>query len=272
MTLNSRNRLMKWYSLGSLLLLVVCGALFIHHVVVKEPLNLPYTELNLMPTSARDFFSSLFTDYSYASLASITILAIYVPLVCWIISYVFEKTQSPEVLYFLGFLIGCHTEIFRFLIPLFNLWSGYSSGLILIGKVVFAGRLLTVMSLMFSSIFSSDDKIQEADKNLLIALTISMFFSYTVAIDTRSIHESIMVNTVFQNSFAIMRICLVVMTIISFILKGRKKNVVPYIILIAGYTIMIQTSTLGGAFAGMVMFISGTKYYFQTLHNYYLWK
>ncbi|MCR4713402.1 MAG: hypothetical protein K5751_03375 [Treponemataceae bacterium] len=272
MTLNYRNRLMKTVSIISFSQLIVFAALFIYRYATEKTIPFEYTALTFDTSSVKLFIETLIQPYSFAALAATAILAVYTPVTCMVISYVFEKTQSPEILYFLGFLVGCMIETFRLCIPLFDLWNGYSEFLIYIGKLVFAGRILTVLSLLFSAVFSSDDKIQEADRNLIIAVVVSVVFATAVGIDTRTILPSMMVNTSFQSFFTFARIFIAAMTVIAFLFNKKTKTMLSYAVLFSGYICLTISENIITTTLGFILLWIGTETYFRGLHNYYLWK
>jgi len=263
---------MKTVSIISLSQLIVFAALFVYRYATGTTIPFEFASLSFDTSSPKTFMGALVEPYSYAALATIATLAIYTPVVSTIVRYVFEKTQSPEILYFLGFLAGCMVETFRLCIPLFDLWNGYSKFLTYIGKLVFAGRILTVLSLLFSAVFSSDDKIQEADKNLIIAIVVSAVFGTAVGIDTRTIMPSMMVNTSFQSFFMFARIFIAVVTVFAFLLNKKAKTMISYIMLFSGYMCLTLASNILTAAIGFILLWVGTETYFRGLHNYYLWK
>ena len=263
---------MKALSIVSFSQLIVFVALFVYRLVAEHTIQFEFSTLEISEITASSVMKAAFQPYSYASLAAIATLALYTPVVSTVVRYVFEKTQSPEILYFTGFLTGCMVETFRLCIPLFNLWGGYSDFIIFTGKLVLAGRILAGMSLLFSAIFSSDDKIQEADKNLVIAIAISVALAAATAVDTRTILPSIMVQTSYHSILMFVRIFLAVMTALAFMLSGKIKTMISYILLFAGYMCLTLSDTLFLTALGLLLFGIGTKVYLQQLHNYYLWK
>ena len=263
---------MKTVSIISLSQLIVFAALFLHRFITGNTIPFEFTSLTFDTSSVHAFMGTLVTPYSYSALAATALLAVYTPLTCMIVNYVFEKTQSPEILYFLGFLAGCMVETFRLCIPLFDLWNGYSKFLIYIGKLVFAGRILSVLSLLFSAVFSADDKIQEADRNLIIAIVISVVFATAVGIDTRTILPSMMVNTSFQSFFMFARIFIAAVTVIAYLFNKKVKTMFSYVLLFSGYMCLTLASNILTAALGCIFMWIGTETYFKGLHNYYLWK
>lgn len=272
MTLNSRNRLMRGLSTISLSQFIIFAAYFLYRIFSKQHIIFEFSTINFDTSSLGTIAHFLLQPYSYAALIAITGLAIYTPLTCMIVTYVFEKTQSPEVFYFLGFLAGCMLETLRLCIPLFNLWQGYSDFLIYTGKFVFAGRLLSVLSLLFSAFFSADDKIQEADRNIIIAMAIAFVFAAAVAIDSRTILPSIMVKTSFHKIFIFMFFFLAFMTVIAFLLNKKFKSTICYILLFSGYSCLIFSDNILATGIGIILLLTGTISYFKVLHTYYLWK
>lgn len=267
---------MKALSIVSFSQLIVFAVLFVYRIATDNAIQFDFSTLNIAHdsdgVSARTVIKAAFQPYSYASLAAIAALAIYTPLASTIVRYVFEKTQSPEILYFTGFMTGCMVEVYRLCIPLFSLWGGYSEFLIFTGKIVLAGRILAGMSLLLSAIFSSDDKIQEADKNIVIAIAVSVALAAATAVDTRTILPSIMVRTSYQSVLTFVRIFIAVMTAFAFLLSGKVRTMFSYILLFSGYFCLTVSDNIFLTALGLLLFGFGTKVYLQQLHNYYLWK
>ena len=263
---------MRAFSTISISQFIIFAAFFLVRILMGNSIHFEFTELNFDTTSVQSVIHSLFQPYSYAALGALVILSIYPPITCMTVTYVFEKTQSPEVLYFLGFLAGCMVETLRLCIPLFNLWGGYSDFLIYIGKVVFAGRIITVLSLLFSSVFSADDKIQEADRNVVIALAVALVMAAASAIDTRTILPSIMVRASYHRLFAFVYFFLAGATVFAFIFNKKIKSMISYVLLFSGYTCLTLSNCIFPSVAGLFLLWVGTVSYFRGLHTYYLWK
>lgn len=270
MTLSSRNKLLFGFSIFASIFLSI---LFLYTAIrffVGNPISLPADIESVISFSSIKNF--IFNTNSLVAFCGIIFLEIYAPIVCFIVYYSFEKTQSSEIIFFAGFLCGCILECFRLCIPLFNLWNGYSTALIYIGKAAFAGRIMTTLSFLFAAIFSSDTQIQEADKKLLFITCGAAVFAYITPVNSGIILPSVMVEIGYGKLFAIILTIISIITFFIFLFTNQQKIIIGYTLLFTGYSLLILSSSFILIFFGALLLTVGTYLYISRLHNYYLWK
>lgn len=268
MTLDSRNRLFKILFIVSTSLL----GLLALTAITRYFLGLPVTLRDFDYSSINGFIPFLLSSLPYAALVSTIIISFYAPITSYLVRYSFEKTQSAEIIYFSVFLIGCLCEVFSLAIPVFSLWDSYSYLLLFIGRGAFAGRLLTVFSFLFAALFSKESQIQEADRNVIIVIFLSVLFSAIIPVDTRTISNAMVVKTGFNSTFSAAKICLTVITFLTFFFTDRKLTGVGYLILYGSYAILLTGSSALTTLIGAIGLYAGTKIYLNEIHMYYLWK
>ena len=114
MTIKTRNRLIIFFSIFSLILLLGMSSLFVISLISNK--FVPATEHTY--TLFQNFF---LTKFNFLTVViSIFVFLMYVSVSFLYINFEFEKTQSTEIIYFSLFLIGCLTESFRLFIPCLN--------------------------------------------------------------------------------------------------------------------------------------------------------
>lgn len=268
MTLTARNRLFKILFIVSASLLGLLALTAVLRILINQPVSLPSYDF----FSITGVISFLFTPMSYAALLSTIFISVYAPITSFLVRYSFEKTQSAEIIYFSVFLIGCLCEVFSLAIPVFSLWDSYSYLLLFIGRGAFAGRLLTVFSFLFAALFSKENQIQEADRNVVIVIFLAVLFAAIIPVDARTISTAMMVNTGFTTTFTAAKICLSVITFFTFFFTDRKRTGFGYLILYGGYAILITGSSPFTTILGSICLFIGTKIYLNEIHTYYLWK
>ena len=114
MTLVFRNKLLLVLLSILILFLLVTGIYFVYAIVTKGL---------FIPTEVRrliDLPNILFFRYNFfAAIGSSFILFLYSMVTMYICYRNFEKTQAAEIIYFVGFCIGCALEGFRIWSPFF---------------------------------------------------------------------------------------------------------------------------------------------------------
>ncbi|WP_407428588.1 hypothetical protein [Treponema sp.] len=209
---------------------------------------------------------------------SFVVLILYVPFCFYIILKYFENTQTTEIIFFTGFLIGCLLELFRFLTLSMNLWQTFSNSLIFSGKMVLFGRTLTILSFACASLFSDTSQRQDVERNYIIMTTASIVFAALIPMNTAKISSNGLVLEGFLKLINIMRLILTVLVFISFYIHGIQKNNFEYknlafsfLILIAGYSLLVLTDSFLFLLTGTSLLLGGTYWYFKNLHKIYMW-
>ena len=268
MTLISRNKITLGFGIfcGAVILLFLGLFLFNFYNGKITPLPDHFSFQNF---SLKSF---LFDNYSVFSVISIVYLGIFSFTTTIVIRYSFEKTQSPEIIFFIGFLISCLFEYFRLLIPLYNLWESYSRLLIFIGKGCFACRLISLFCFLFSALFSDDIQSQTTEKTLLIIAIVSWIFVEFLPINTGTVNQSINPASGFSQIFEVIQFVIFFLTCISMIFYSKSRYTLSYVYLIIGYFSLVYATNFFLCFIGIILLSFGTFKYLQKIHNYYLWQ
>lgn len=267
MTLISRNKFLTIFCIGCGIILISILSLFAYKFFTHSPMNLP-DNFSFENFSVKKL---LFSSYTIFPIIAISFLGTFALITSCLIKYSFEKTQSPEIIYFIGFLFGCLLETTRLLIPILNLWTSYSIATIFIGKAVFTGRLTVVFSLLFASIFPRDAQNQEPERNLLFIFIFSLIFAVFIPIDSGTIRSSVMPQIGFNTLFICIFSFIFVLSCVSLFFTERKKLLIPYMMLILGYIFLVFSSNLILLILGIVLSTYGAYSYLGKIHNHYLW-
>lgn len=275
MTLKSRNRLFLAFFIISLVCSLVYASFYIYALVTKRVVPPEGTVRPLALFEGRVLFSYSFV----ASLISITLFIVYVPIGMFVLLSGFEKTQSIEVIYFSGFLIGCFTEGIRIILPLFGLWKTYTSLFIFTGRLVFAGRVLASLSLLFAAIFSETEQRQNVERNYIVLIVVSALLGMLTPLDTASIVSTCTVKWGYAKMFNAMRllifICTMITTVINAITKDSvelKENAVGYALLLSGYSLLLAADNYFILIIATILFGIGNVLYLRSIHTLYLWR
>jgi hypothetical protein len=275
MTLNTRNHFIFAFAVFSSIMvgLFIIGLVFTFFTTPIDTIPAVRYESNI------SFSGILFANHSIFALLNIVILIIYVPVLSFVIYFGFEKTQAPELFYYLIFLLGCLTNIFCLLIPIYKLWTGYSSILLFAGKANFFGEIITVLSFLALGVYTSEEKNHDTDKNMTILIMVSLIFSVIVPINNKDIQYALRVPFGYDNIVNFIRVIAIILTTFTLCLTGYKKDskdlifiAVGFLCTSMGYFLLLKTANLFWSITGLILLTVGTILFLKRLHKYYMWK
>ncbi len=220
-------------------------------------------------------FAALNYDYN-SILASIFTLLIYAILTLLYMRISFEKTQSNELVYFTMFIIGVFCEGVRLLFPLMDLWHTNTSFTIFLSKIVIFGRAISVGSILFSSLFSSNEYRQYTEQNLILIILAGIFFAKIMPLNSMSTTPIGHLDWAFGSLLRIIQLVIFMVGILAMILKefiADSKIKIPVMTLVFyfGYLQICDSYCWLNYGIGTAMCFTGTFYYLKNLHNYYMW-
>ncbi|MCQ2242177.1 hypothetical protein [Treponema sp.] len=267
MTIKTRNRIYLFLSLAGAFSLFAYTALFIYAAfnnLLESPEN---------PLRAETFFSFNFQ----ASLASILFLGASSPAIAFFILRGFEKTSSLEILFFIGVIISGIAEETRLLIPVLNLWNSSSKLLIFLGRIGVIARVLTPLSLLFSSLFSSSDQLENAERNIFFLFAISCAFGFFYPINSNEITSNCTVLYGMKTLFGVIRILILVTTVITTFINSNmsgnfREDIHGYgkclgmILFSAGDIVLLLCDSVPVLTIGIILYSTGCTLYLKEMH------
>lgn len=272
MTLKTRNRLMTVFSVLSILSLIGILSLLISNIANGTfKTNFGY-----------DFFSltelSFFKPSEKAVLFSFIILQFYIPITILFLYFKFEKTQSSLIILFSFFLLGNQLEISRFYIALFNLKQTYSYIYLLLGNSALLGKIISLFSFFLIALESKKSQKLDVEIDLIIILTLSIFVTVCIPLNTSSITKTFGIKYGFSNTVLVLFVTILLLTVITFIFSYREtenksilKFLVSYLFIIIGVHVLTDSDILFFILLGAALLITGTNLYMKALHKMYLW-
>ena len=273
MTLKTRNQLLNFFFIASVVAVAVTLIFFIISITRGTIITPP--DYRIPPILAR---LPLAKPHFIALMLSFAILMLYIPVCFFMILHYFENTQTSEIIFFTGFLIGALAELSRFLTICFGLWQTFSNILIFSGKIVLFGRTIIPLSFVCASLFSDTSQRQDVERNYMILVLASIVFAIVIPMNTARISSTGLVTEGFMVLINILRILLALVAFFSFFTHGIKKNNADYkqiaysfLLLIAGYAGVVSADTLLLLIPGTVLLFFGTYQYLKNLHKMYMW-
>ena len=212
----------------------------------------------------------------YIIFAGITIEIIYVCITSKIIYHSFEKTQAPDIAFFLIFLVACLCDSTRFIIPVFNIAGTYSQFLLKIGNIHLFARLLAPLALMGNTVLCTDDFAQDTDRNCLIIIIIALFFSEIIPLNTAVILPNYCVSYGYVKAIRFFSFLIIILSSIYLYVNNKRNEyrqimTLGFIMLSIGYTLMFYCYNILLFSAGVLFLGFGTNTYLNEVHKHYLW-
>lgn len=270
MKIKTRNHFITFLmilSLGMLILNAILVGYTIYQKSFVFPANNPYVHF-------QNFFITKFNYYAVVASIFASLIYIYVSLL--FIDVEFEKTQSTEILYLAAYLLGFLMEFHRLMFPILNLWSDCTRVTAILSRALIFGRVLAPLSLLFTIIYSNFESRQYVEQNILILTALSIFIAVTLPLNTNTILPTGIIKFGLGNLLPIIQIVTLAVAGLSLIIKGIQNHYQPrlvfgFILMIIGYGLLIDGSSILSASIGTITAFTGTFLYLKTLHKQYLW-
>ncbi len=270
MTLKARNRYIFSYAVLSTLLTAGIFILFAYNTFFSG--SSPNSKYSFQP----DHFS-LFSGCSEAVIAGIFLMTLYLPVSGFFLHAHFEKTPSTEISFFLLFLLGSTSEYFRILIPLFHSAGTYSQMLIFIGKSLFWGRTVSLISLLLVGIYGDPEHRVRIEQIILISTALMMFLAMQLPVNNSVITKAFSIPCGYSKIIYGFYGILSVLTVLIFILKGKETENPGYyrigvysIVIIIAKHIVTASDVFFLILTGMILLCFATFRYLEAIHKMYV--
>ncbi len=206
----------------------------------------------------------------------IFILMTYVCITIMIIHHNFEKTQAPDIVYFLLFLFACLCDTTRILVPSFRLSGTFTLFLLKIGNIHLFARLLAPLALMGCAALSTEEFRQTTDRNCIILIIIAMFFAEFLPLNTAIILPNFCISYGHVKAIKGFVLTISIVSTIALIAINKKNEYkqiisVGFVILTIGYSQIFYCYNIAGIILGTICLGTGTFIYLNEVHKHYLW-
>ena len=201
---------------------------------------------------------------------------LYICTTTLIIYHSFEKTQAPDIVFFLLFLIACLCDTSRLLVPAFHLSGTFSLFLLKVGNLQLFARLLVPLALMGNTAMSTDEFRQSTDRNCIILIIIAMFFAEIIPMNTAVILPNFCISYGYVKAIRTFCFLTCIVSTIALFQTNRKNEyrqimTIGFILLCIGYSLIFYCYNIILLAAGITMMSSGTFLYLNEVHKHYLW-
>jgi hypothetical protein len=276
MTLAQRNRYFK----GGIILSSLC----LLALVVLAGTVLPlYPELSAAALHrSGGVFQALagkfFDPVPHAAFVTMVLAVAYALSASILVFVFFEKTQSPEILFFGLFALSFVFEIFRIMVPLQRAY-GFPSVLLVWGaRMLIFGRLCGVISLFASSVYAAGLEVQKQGRLIVTMVMVILVISVRIPVNGLAWDSSLTMISAYISMFYFAENALMVITIVSFLVAAYTRGSGDYLFIALGIllvslgrSLVIGADTWVTPLPGIAMLAAGTWISTARLHQVYLW-
>jgi hypothetical protein len=195
-----------------------------------------------------------------------------------VIFYLFEKTQSVEVHFFIFFVFSFAVEVARSWLPAcleMGLPSLYIS---IASRALVFFRCMGMFSLFCAGLYAAGFKIEKEENVLLPLVIITLFIALDIPINIFTCNTSLCVVDGFPAVFRAMNVIVVVLTVLSFVYGAWQRGARVYYYVAAGSlcafvgrAMLFAADTYVFAVVGFGLLVIGTYFICRHLREYYLW-
>lgn len=275
MTLVSRNRLFLALFILAVVFIVATTIFFIV-AMVNDYAVIPQEYHRLFPLPQIPLLASNFL----AALTSAIILTLYSAIILGISLVNFEKTRSLEIIFLALFSLGCLFEGIRVWLPISNLWADYSHRYVLVGQLLFFGRVLAVVSLLALSLLSLEmENKQNIELSLLVIGAMAALMARAMPIDTLVTPSNCSIRFGLEKIFLLSSSVSLAAGFLAMLRQSHDHGSTEYakvslgfIILSLGYLVLTETDCLLSLSLGVVAITAGTTLFLRNLHKFHIWK
>jgi hypothetical protein len=195
-----------------------------------------------------------------------------------LISYYFEKTQSPEILFFGFFVISLSFEFARIVIPLKAVFPFSSFYLMSASRVLLFGRFFGLFSLFAASVHSAGFDVQKQQYVFFMLVLAALLIAMNVPIDSLTWDTSFRTKNGYSATLKVAEAGIFAITIITFFISAYTRGSKTYIpigvgvfLAFTGRNIMLLSDTWITPLPGLLLLGIGTWFVCAKLHREYLW-
>jgi hypothetical protein len=275
MTLSARNNYFRIGIALSFLSLVVIIALSFATFPV-------YPQLGAAAIRTTGMFQSLisrfFEPQAYVSLATMISSVLYAFVAMILIYYFFEKTQSPEILFFALFVSAFAFEGLRVMAPLKEVYDLSAFYLVLSSRTLLFVRFFGIFSLFAASVYAAGLGEQKQGNIVFIIAIAALVVALGSPIDGLAWDSSLMMLRGYSSMLKMVEVGIMLITMLSFFISAYSRGSREYIFIgVGSFLVFIGRAMLFSAdtwitpLPALLLLAGGTWLSCVQLHHVYLW-
>ena len=190
----------------------------------------------------------------------------------------FEKTQSPEMLFFGLFVISLSFEFFRLMVPLRTVFIFPSMYLITASRILLFARYFGLFSLFAASVYAAGLDVQKQRSTFFVLALAALVIAIRLPINSIAWDSTLMPWSAYQSMFAMVEAGILVITMLTFFIAAYTRGSRAYVfaglgsfLVFTGRHMLINSDTWITPVPGLLALAAGTWLIASRLRREYLW-
>ena len=275
MTLSVRNIYFRSGIILSLLALVTCLSLsFIVFPVYPQAGAVALRTRGLLQPLVSHFFAA----HPYVAFVTMLGAVLYAFITMILIYYFFEKTQSPEIFFFVLFVSSFAFEALRVVVPLGVVHELPSVYLVIASRALLIARYFGLFSLFAASVYAAGLAVQKQGNIVGIIGVAAMIIALGIPVDGLAWDSSLMMLSGYTSMLGMVEAGVVLITALSFFIAAYSHGSREYIFIgigsllaFIGRALLLTADTWVSPLPGLALLSAGTWLISVQLHRVYLW-
>jgi len=195
-----------------------------------------------------------------------------------LITHFFEKTQSPEILFFGVFVISLSFEFFRLMVPLRTVFIFPSMHLITASRILLFARYFGLFSLFAASVYAAGLDVQKQRSTFFVLVLAALVIALRLPINSIVWDSTLMPWSAYQSMFAMVEAGILVVTVLTFFISAYTRGSRAYVfiglgtfLVFTGRGLLINSDTWITPVPGLLALAAGTWLIASRLRQEYLW-
>jgi hypothetical protein len=275
MTLSARN---NYFRIGIALSLVSL-ALTLALCFITFP---AYPQVGAAAVRTTGIFQSLvsrfFQPQAYVPFATMASAVLYAFVAMILIYYFFEKTQSPEILFFALFVSSFAFEGLRAVVPLMGVYDLPAFYPVLASRALLFARFFGIFSLFAASVYAAGLGEQKQENIVFIIAIAALIIALGAPIDGLAWDSSLVMIRGYPSMLKLVEAGTMVITMLSFFISSYSRGSREYIfigigafLVFLGRAMLLASDTWITPLPALLLLTGGTWIICVQLHHVYLW-
>lgn len=222
--------------------------------------------------------SSLLKPSAAAVLAALPLACIYAALSSALLYYFFEKTQTPEILFFAFFAISFITETARIAVPLSVSREWPPAIVVAASRIISFGRFFGILSLFAAGVYANGVDFQKHGRVLMIIAVVSLSIATGVPVDGLNHDSAFTPIPGYRSMIDLTEFSIALIAVLSFLVAAYTRSAAEFygaslgaLMAVVGRELLLRGDAWTSIPAGALLLYGGSWLFAAKLHRYYLW-
>lgn len=227
---------------------------------------------------AASVFAAFFPASVSSVLAALTLMCLYASAVVALLYYYFEKTQTPEILFFAFFAFSFIAEAARVAIPLAQARDWPPAIVVAAARAIWFGRFFGTISLFAASVYANGIEFQKHGRVLIIIAITALSVATGIPVDGLTYDTAFTPLPGYRNMIDLTELSIALIAVLSFLVAAYSKSAREFyaasggaLLVVVGRDLLLRGDSWATVPAGAALLAAGTWLFASRIHRYYLW-